>query len=153
MLQTQEGPVSPEHVLALHAGGLASCFASNRRRLIRPLRAAQSVGRALGDALELGQAPRLAAPQVRPATVQRHAQGGVLSRRPQLGHEGLPWPPSTSAPRRPTSRGASPASALLGGHLADGERAVAKLLADPLELLAAPLGRALTLTPGRHRLR
>jgi hypothetical protein len=50
-------------------GGFASCFAWNRRRLIRSLRAAQSVSRALGDALEPGQALRLAAPQVRPAAV------------------------------------------------------------------------------------
>ena len=43
-------------------GGFASCFASNRRRRMRSLRAARSVSRALGDALELGQAVRLTVP-------------------------------------------------------------------------------------------
>jgi hypothetical protein len=56
----------------------------------RSLRAAQSVSRALGDALELGHPLRLAAPQVRPVAVERHAQGSVLSRRPQLGQGAVP---------------------------------------------------------------
>jgi hypothetical protein len=54
--ETQEGTINPEYVAALP--GAASCFASNRRRLIRSSRAAQSVSGVLGDALELGQAPR-----------------------------------------------------------------------------------------------
>src|SRR4051794_17756912 len=46
--------------------------------------------------------------------------------------------------------GGVPASALLLGHLADGERAVADLLLDLLELLLAALGIALTLAARGH---
>jgi hypothetical protein len=82
----------------------------------------------------------------------RHA--GQRARRPPAARPArASWPPCSSAPRRPTSRGASPASALLGSHLADGERPVAKPHPDLLELLPAPLGRALALTAERHRLR
>jgi hypothetical protein len=117
------------------------------------LRAAQSVGRALGDALELGQALRL---RRAPGTScgGRAPRAGQRAQPPPVARpERGPWPPSSSAPRRPTSRGARPASALLGSHLADAERAVAKLLPDLLELLAAPRGRALIVTAGRDRLR
>jgi hypothetical protein len=82
----------------------------------------------------------------------RHA--GQRGRRPPAARPArASWPPCSSAPRRPTSRGASLASALLGSHLADGERLVTNLHPDQLELLRAPLGRALALTARRHRLR
>ena len=86
--KTHEGAIYPEYVSAPPAAASRPALAPNRRRLIRSLRAAQLVGRALGDALELGQALRLAAAQVRPAAVERHAQGSVSSCRPQLGQRG-----------------------------------------------------------------
>jgi len=152
-VETQEGATNPELRRRAPRGGFASYFASNRRRLIR------SFARGAVDQQRPWRCAR-----ARPAAAAHGAPGTSCDgRTPRAGQRAqrpptapparAPWPPSNSAPRRPTSRGARPASARLGGHLADGGRAVAKLLSDSLELLAAPLDRALTLIPGRHRLR
>jgi hypothetical protein len=112
------------------AGVLAGCLAlvfgvthtpSSPNREHRSDLGAWHVARASRPTLtagaEVGASPRVIAGGVKRIV---YAQGSVLGAGSQLGQRGLPGLRGSSAPRRPTSRGASPASAFLGGHLADG---------------------------------